>query len=83
MSEVRVCENCGVKNYAGEPGAPTERTIEYETDDGEILAAEWVLCGSCHQKITIGPTPVCPFCLETVLQDQDPRQCPQRSEVAR
>jgi len=52
MSEVRICDACRFKSYASEPGAPTQTTVEYETDDGDILSAEWVLCSGCAGKLT-------------------------------
>ncbi len=78
MSEVRICDACRFKSYASEPGAPTQTTVEYETDDGDILSAEWVLCSGCAGKLTgaRGP-PVCPFCLERAAE-KDPKECPEQ-----
>lgn len=77
MSEVRVCDACRFKSYASSHGAPTQTTVEYETDDGGILSAEWVLCSGCAGKLTgAHRSPVCPFCLEQGMT-HDPRKCPE------
>jgi hypothetical protein len=81
MSEVQTCESCGYQAYASN-GAISQRTAEYEADDGTILSSEWTLCGACTNQLIRNPTPTCPYCLEPVLQDEDPRECPQRPKEA-
>jgi len=78
MSEVRICDACGFKSYANEPGAPSQTPVVYETDDGGILSEEWDLCSGCTDKLTrtVGP-PVCPFCLGFAVE-MDPQECPER-----
>lgn len=80
MSEVRTCEVCGQQDYAS-GGGITRSTVEYEADDGTIHAADWTLCVNCWRELVGGgPPPVCPFCLEPVMQDEDPADCPERPE---
>lgn len=80
MSEVQTCEVCKFQAYASE-GAISRRTVEYEADDGTILSKDWTMCDECADRHVRTPTPTCPFCLEPVLQDEDPRNCPKRPEA--
>lgn len=78
MSEVCTCERCNYQGYASEAGAPTTRTVEYETDDGTILSADHRLCDGCRDAVLYGQPPVCPFCLDVADDEHDPRLCPER-----
>jgi|AntRauMinimDraft_3_1070383.scaffolds.fasta_scaffold01984_6 hypothetical protein len=79
MSETRTCDYCDSQQYASEPGAAYQRTVEYEADDGTIYSKDWQLCGRCHSTLIEGGGIPCPFCLEPLLQDESPADCPQRS----
>lgn len=72
--DVRECESCGKKDYAG--GRVSRRTIEYVLGDeeGTILSAEWSLCVNCAERARFNRT--CPFCLSPIHVDEDPRDCP-------
>lgn len=76
MSDTMTCEVCNFTDYAS-TGSISQRTAEFEADDGTIYAKEWVLCDGCAERHLRTPTPTCPFCLEPVLQDEDPAECPQ------
>lgn len=80
MSEVQTCENCHFQAYASD-GAVSQRTIEYEADDGTILAADRTLCDGCTSKFRGRWPPFCPFCLERVHDDHDPAECSERAEA--
>jgi len=80
MSEVRTCEVCRFQDYASN-GSIHQRTAEFEADDGTILSKDWTICDGCTERHLRTPTPTCPFCLEPVMQDETPRDCPQRPEV--
>lgn len=73
MSEVRTCERCNYQSYASEQGAARQRTIEFVTDDGEILGDESHLCAGCVDKIQT--VDACPFCLEADASDDHVRAC--------
>jgi len=79
MSEVQTCERCGRREYAS--GSINRRTAEFVTDDGMILSRDWTLCRGCTDRFLRTETPRCPFCLEAVMQDEDPRECSLRSTV--
>lgn len=72
--EVRECENCGAKDYAG--GRISRRTVEYVSDDGEtVWAADWSLCADCAERIRFADH-TCPYCLDNLLRDENPADCP-------
>jgi hypothetical protein len=73
---MKACDACHVEYYASEL---SRRTAEFEVDDGTIISNDLLLCDRCTQLLRT-PTPTCPYCLEPVLQDEDPRDCPQRPE---
>jgi len=50
MSEVRVCDECGLTRYATSAGAPTQRTIEAVVGDRVVDAWERVLCWPCYRE---------------------------------
>ena len=78
MSEVRTCEVCGHQEYASAALAPRRITIEYEADDGTLHSHDWTLCYDCHRELDGGWC--CPYCLEPVMQDEDPADCPKNPE---
>lgn len=79
MSDVQTCEVCGHREYAS--GSINRRTAEYIADDGMILSMDWTVCAGCTERLLRTPTPTCPYCLEPLMQDETPRECPQRPEV--
>lgn len=82
MSDVQTCEVCGHQAYASS-GEIARKTVECVADDGMILAHDWTLCAGCGDELVRGSMPTCPWCLEPVMQDEDPRECPQRPEADR
>jgi ribosomal protein L37E len=80
MSRVQTCERCGYRAYESE-GIVSRRTAEFVTDDGTILSRDWTLCRGCTDRFLCTETPRCPFCLEVVMRDESPRECPHRSRV--
>lgn len=80
MSDVQTCEVCNYQDYASN-GSIHRRTVEFEADDGTILSKDWTMCNGCYGRLVRDtPTPTCPFCLEPVMQDEDPRECSNRAE---
>ena len=51
MSSVRVCSNCGYRDYASTPGAPRQRTIEQIEDDTVVKADDRVVCRVCYEQL--------------------------------
>ncbi|AAY24978.1 ORF 52 [Haloarcula hispanica virus SH1] len=80
MSDTMTCEVCNFTDYASN-GSISRRTAEFEADDGAILSKDWTICDGCAERHLRTQTPTCPFCLEPVLQDEDPRDCPARTEA--
>lgn len=75
------CDVCGDELPAGSDEIG-HKIVEYDGSREGVLSAEWTLCAGCYREL-VTPGPTCPFCLEPVMQDEDPADCPARPEADR
>lgn len=72
--EYRTCEQCNYTRLADADEAPSDVPVE-SGQGGHTHRRVWTLCDGCRREL-VGTVRPCPYCLESLAQDQRPADCP-------